>query len=171
MIKKRKEGLYICIICIEYISWCHEYIKSHTWWPSLDILHVVFAYFFNLLLYPVVSTTLSCSRASHQKLFYCTSVSGQNAIFVYHMPKKMGAIFHSARIERLMAVDGEGKLFNKSGFGKMRRIKMKEEREKVNTSSASLISLLQCSTKQITGWVFKTRDGECNIQICFPLVM
>ncbi len=58
-----------------------------------------------------------CSLVSHHKLFYLTSVSGMNPISVNHMTKVMGAIFHSARIERLMMVDGEGKVFNKRGRG------------------------------------------------------
>lgn len=60
----------------------------------------------------------SCSHLSHRKLFYLTFVSGENAISVYHMTKVMGAIFHPARIERLMKVDGEGKVFNKRGWGR-----------------------------------------------------
>lgn len=59
----------------------------------------------------------SCSLVSHRKLFYLTFVSGKNAISVYHMTKVMGAIFHPARIERLMKADGEGKVFNKRGWG------------------------------------------------------
>lgn len=37
--------------------------------------------------------------------------------FVLHMPKVMDAIFHPARIERLMTADGEGKVFHKRGWG------------------------------------------------------
>jgi len=48
-------------------------------------------------------------------LFYLTFVSGKNTISVSHMTKVMGAIFHPA-IERLMKVDGEGKVFNKRGW-------------------------------------------------------
>lgn len=59
----------------------------------------------------------SCSVVSHRKLFYLTFVSGKNAISVYHMTKVMGAIFHPASIERLMKVDGEGKVFNKRVWG------------------------------------------------------
>lgn len=57
----------------------------------------------------------SCSLVSHPKLFYLTFVSGKIAISVYHMTRVMGAIFHPARIERLMKVDGEGKVLNKRG--------------------------------------------------------
>ena len=59
----------------------------------------------------------SCSLVSHCKLFYLTFVSRKNAISVYHMTKVMGAIFHPARMERLMTDDGEGKVFNKRGWG------------------------------------------------------
>lgn len=58
-----------------------------------------------------------CRLVSHHKLFYPTIVSGKNAISVYHMTKVMGAIFHTARIERLMTADREGKVFNRSGWG------------------------------------------------------
>lgn len=37
--------------------------------------------------------------------------------FVLHMPKVMDAIFHPARIERLMTADGEGKVLHKRGWG------------------------------------------------------
>lgn len=62
-----------------------------------------------------VTPPLSCSLVSLCKLFHLMFVCGKNAISVYHMPKEMGAIFHPARIERLMTADEEGKVFNKRG--------------------------------------------------------
>lgn len=67
------------------------------------------------VIYP--APPLSCSLESHRELFHLTFVSEKNAISVQRMPKVMGAIFHPARIERLMAADGEGKVFNSRGWG------------------------------------------------------
>lgn len=81
---------------------------------------------------PIFGVDLCCgvSVPRPRKLFYPTFVGGKNAISVCHMTKVIGAIFHPARIERLMKADDEGRVFNKRGWGEMRCIKMKEEGEK-----------------------------------------
>lgn len=153
--------MHTAVILVFNLPW--NSISVHLWSfiyvsrLSLDILHnftcapnfkLVFTasklcnicdWFMLLHLHPAVLwVTLSCFT-------WCLSVE-RNAISVYHMTKVMGVIFHQARIERLMKVDGEGKVLNKKRLGgEMRCIKTKEVREKVNTYSPSLISLLHCS--------------------------
>lgn len=75
------------------------------------------AAFFTLLVVQSLSLLCLCPRQQLHVVKAHVCPWTECHFFVLHMPKVMDAIFHPARIERLMTADGEGKMFHKRGWG------------------------------------------------------
>lgn len=97
---------------------------------------------------------------------FTSRLSVERMLFCILHAKEMGAIFHPARLERLMTVDEEGKVFNKRGWGGIALRWKRREEKSIHAPHPSSVSSIVPPNRSQTRCL--KEETECNIQICFP---
>lgn len=114
-------------------------------------------------------TAFSCSLVSPCKKLYLTFVSRKYTIFVYHITEIIGAIFHPARIDRF-TMDWWGRKRCSAKENGSRGLRWKRRVKKsIHAPCLSSVSSIVPSNRLDADCL--TQKVDCNIHICFPLVM